>query len=211
MYEIELKYRLTDIPRTLQSLVELGAVEGKTEMHEDTYYRHPCRDFASTGEALRIRRCDGIAHVTYKGAKQIVSSGKVDGIKLRRELEWCLAPSDSDGSNMDSVFRSLGFSIVACVRKQRRPFSVQMRGTAAVVTIDSVANLGTFAEIEVLCGDSPEPHLNQPEPHPNQPVLGSNRQMAIEAIAALAEQLGVGEAEPRSYLRMVLEQDVSDG
>jgi adenylate cyclase class 2 len=45
----------------------------RKEYHEDTYFRHPCRDFAETDEALRIRirRFNGHfeAFLTYKGPR----------------------------------------------------------------------------------------------------------------------------------------------
>lgn len=191
MYEIELKYKILDVSKSLEQLVTMGASEQPAESHEDTYYRHPCRDFASTGEALRIRRCDGQPFVTYKGAKQILSSGDVDGIKVRQELEWALSPGDSTGMNTDKLLQALGFSIVACVKKHRRPFTVQLDGVEATVTIDDVAQLGMFAEIEVLC-DSDSGSQTSDSP-------------AIAAIGKLAQRLEVGEAEKRSYLRMVLE------
>lgn len=199
MYEIELKYRIDDVSVVLSRLLKLGAVESATELHEDTYYRHPCRDFAATGEALRIRRIDGMPFVTYKGAKKMVSHGDVTGIKLRRELEWALAPADHDGAKMAEMLTSLGFSVVATVIKQRRPFEIQLGSefgggddlgeARAVVTIDCVNGIGDFAEIEVLCENE------------------SEQQRAAAAIGELAGQLGVAIAEPRSYLSMVLALD----
>lgn len=187
MYELELKYRIEDVSQVLAKLDDIGAIESVTESHEDTYYRHPCRDFTSTGEALRLRRIDGRPYVTYKGGKQLVGHGDVSGIKLRRELEWDLAPGDQEGSKMAEMLESLGFSVVARVVKQRRPFDVEFGGTKAVVTIDAVDGIGMFAEIEVLCEGQAE------------------QQRATEAISGLARQLGVVSAESRSYLRMVLE------
>ena len=55
MYEVEQKYRLTDPTAFAQALVE-GNVEWTRETREeDTYFRHPTRDFQQTDEALRIR------------------------------------------------------------------------------------------------------------------------------------------------------------
>jgi len=187
VYEIELKYQIDDVSQVLAKLNGMGAIEAATESHEDVYYRHPCRDFASTGEALRIRRIDGRPHITYKGGKSLVSHGGVSGIKLRRELEWGLAPGDENGGKMAEMLESLGFTVVAKVVKQRRPFEIEFGGIKAAVTIDAVDGIGTFAEIEVLCEGQAE------------------QQRATEAIGGVAMQLGVMTAEPRSYLRMVLE------
>lgn len=55
MYEVEQKYRLTDPAAFAQALAE-GNVEWTRETREeDTYFRHPTRDFRQTDEALRIR------------------------------------------------------------------------------------------------------------------------------------------------------------
>lgn len=55
MYEVEQKYRLTDPAAFAQALAE-GNVEWTRETREeDTYFRHPMRDFRQTDEALRVR------------------------------------------------------------------------------------------------------------------------------------------------------------
>ncbi len=68
--EVELKFAIADGPALLSTLHEIGATFVGQEQHADTYYAHPCRDFVQTGEALRIRKVDGVAHVTFKGPKQ---------------------------------------------------------------------------------------------------------------------------------------------
>ena len=121
--EVELKFRVEEPAAMLEQLVNLGAIEGPIERHQDTYFRHPCRDFAQTREALRIRRVNlttdpagqgaakGEARITYKGPHL------VGPVKARRELEWQLDPSDPQGDQLQQLFELLGFGPVATVTK----------------------------------------------------------------------------------------------
>lgn len=183
MLEVEQKYRIEDL-QDLQS--KLDRLQPKTEavqQHFDTYYNHPSRDFAETGEALRVRRIDGVPLITYKAPKL---PGK---IKARRELEWRLDPGDPGGDQMEELLKLLGFRRVAAVNKERRPYLMDGKSGEIVVVIDCVQNLGNFAEVELLVAGKPEI-----EP-------------AREEIRELAEQLGLRVSEPRSYLQMVLQAD----
>ncbi len=66
-WEVEQKFRLSELESLRRRLLEMGAIAKETEDQVDTYLRHPCRDFRATDEALRIRRIQGNALVTYKG------------------------------------------------------------------------------------------------------------------------------------------------
>ncbi len=55
MYEVEMKFPLSDSAAVLHQLVELGAVVGVAITQCDTYLKHPARDFSQTDEAFRIR------------------------------------------------------------------------------------------------------------------------------------------------------------
>ena len=185
MFEVEQKYPIDDVAKVEHLLQTIGASEQPVQNHADTYYNHPCRDFAETTEAFRIRRVDGVPMVTYKGKKL---PGKV---KARRELEWRLDPGDSDGSKMEELLGLLSFQQVAVVKKQRRTFLLQEELADFTVVIDSVASLGCFAEIELVVRQQ------------------SEVQHARDRIESLANQLNLLQAEPRSYLRMILEQNPS--
>lgn len=198
MIEIEMKFPIDDVKSLRLKLTGLQAVAEPIEQHVDTYYRHPCRDFAVTGEALRIRRINGRPSVTYKGPKE--SSGADDGDpdrgsvegeprKIRRELEWPLAPGDRDGDKMAALLIHLGFSTVAEVPKRREPFEVLYGGRRVTVTIDNVEGLGTFAEVECMAETEAE------------------REVASRMVGDVAARLGLKNAEPRSYLRMKLERE----
>lgn len=182
MYEVEQKFRVDDPQRLRQLLKEIGAVATAVQSHADTYFNHPCRDFQTTREALRIRRVDDRPSLTYKGAKL---PGE---IKARRELEWRLDPGDENGSKMESLLNLLGFCEVATVRKQRESFTADAPWDGMVVTIDQVEQLGTYAEIELSVADTDE-------------VENARRR-----VAALAEKLALRDSEPKSYLRLLVER-----
>ncbi|MDG2220595.1 MAG: class IV adenylate cyclase [Rubripirellula sp.] len=182
-YEVEQKFRVQD-PEALQGrLIELGGVASPAEQHSDTYYNHPCRDFAETQEALRVRRVNNQPFLTYKGTKLPGT------VKARRELEWCLAPGDADGSQTEELWKLLGFREVATVTKTRQGFTLSAEPSSFTVVIDEVERLGFFAEIELL-------------------VTGPQGvDLARQRILDLAVQLNLEVSESRSYLRMFLGLD----
>lgn len=182
MYEVEQKYRVEDEPALRGRLARVGATPGGRENHVDTYFNHPCRDFAATREALRIRRIDGRPRITYKGVKL------PGDIKARRELEWALDPGDPDGDNAEELLRMLGFREVAVVRKRRESFRCHDAPAGLVVTIDEVERLGTFAEIETVATE----------------IEGVAA--ARDRVAGLAAKLALRAAEQKSYLRLLVEK-----
>lgn len=105
----------------------------------DVYFAAPHRDFASTDEALRVRRVDGEAMTTYKGAP----GG--DDVKARREIEVGVA----DAEAMEGVYEALGFEPVATVAKQRRRY----RLGEITVCLDAVEDLGDWVELEATGDD----------------------------------------------------------
>ena len=68
MLEIEIKMRSDDNGRVERILLEKGARPLENLDQTDEYLNHPCRDFAETDEALRLRR-DSRGKITYKGPK----------------------------------------------------------------------------------------------------------------------------------------------
>jgi adenylate cyclase class 2 len=144
MYEVELKVRAThDAVR--DRLAALDAESLGTVTQVDTYYDAPHRDFAETDEALRIRResSDGTtARITYKGP--LVE----DASKTRREVET----SVEDGDRLDDILESLGFAPAAVVEKERERYALD----GYTVTLDTIADLGEFVEIE---REAPESEL----------------------------------------------------
>src|SRR5687767_12585717 len=102
-YEVEVKYRVADGAALVEALRRLGAAAGAAVEQEDLYLAHPARDFARTGEALRLRR-DGPRHaITYKGPRR-------DGpTKTREEREVAFAGGEESFVGMRAIFESLGF------------------------------------------------------------------------------------------------------
>ncbi len=188
MLEVETKFALNDRDQLVKRLADLGAVESKTEQHADTYFRHPSRDFVATKEALRVRCVDSIASVTYKGPKMDLGDS---ALKARKEIEWCLAPGDTDGSQMRELFTALGFTTVTTVKKQRVSYfwpDDHADYHDFTLTVDDVDQVGLYAEIELLIpGDDPE------QVH-----------AAGERIDALADRLGLTETVRSNYLSLLL-------
>ncbi len=180
-YEVEVKYRGADHADLAARLAALGATAGPAVEHEDSYLAHPSRDFARTGEALRIRGEGSANAVTYKGAKL---GGPT---KTREEIEVGFAEGLEARGEMAGIFGRLGFEPVAVVRKRRTSYRLEAEGRALTVTLDRAEGLGDFAEVEALAESE------------------SDLPGAQGAVLALAVRLGLAEVEPRSYLRMVLE------
>lgn len=183
MFEVEQKFRVDDVSELQSRLTDMGASMGDPEQHSDTYYNHPKRDFAQTGEAFRIRRINGIPRITYKGVKL---SG---AIKARREMEWRLDPGDPDGNQTEELLQVLGFRRVACVQKERLSYLLSGKRSAVGVVIDRVQPIGVFVELECIVAEK------------------SEIEPARDQIHQLSGELGLRTPEPRSYLEMVLEYD----
>jgi adenylate cyclase class 2 len=89
MLEIEQKYSGADFARLRRRLAELGARPGGEVVERDDYFNAPDRDFARTGEALRLRRVGEDNFLTYKGPRAD------HAVKTRTELEIPLPPGDA--------------------------------------------------------------------------------------------------------------------
>ncbi|NOZ40264.1 MAG: class IV adenylate cyclase [Planctomycetes bacterium] len=184
-FEVEQKYRLPDPDVILALLTALGAVAQQTVTQLDTYYAHPARDFATTDEALRIRRV-GSAEVaknciTYKGPKLDAAT------KTRREIELPLAVGEQSVTQWDELLVALSFRRVAEVSKSRQIFHLQRDGQTIELAVDNVQDVGDFIELEIVVA-------NEAEIAPAQ-----------QKIATLASELQLEGAQRRSYLEMLLE------
>ena len=180
-FEVELKFRVADpadLDRRLRARAD--AVEPAVD-HEDTYFAHPARDFARTGEAFRIRGEGDASRITYKGPK------RPGAAKTREEIEVDFAPGLGPRGDLRRVLERLGFEPVLAVRKRRTEYRLDAEGRALTVAVDHAEGLGDFAEVETLVDGE------------------ADLDAAQAAVVALAGQLGLDEVEPRSYLRMHLE------
>jgi adenylate cyclase class 2 len=176
-WEVEQKLRISDQVAVRQKLEELGASWEPPIEQADHYFNHPCRDFAKTDEALRIREFRGERFVTYKGPK-------IDReTKTRRELELPLPPAAEH--DYGELLVALGFRPVATVRKTRLSGSLTFGGWEFEAALDDVVGAGQFLELETTADDQ---------------TLAE----AKIALAALVQTLGLTEIERRSYLELVL-------
>jgi adenylate cyclase, class 2 len=180
-YEVEVKYRSVDHNKLRSRLEALNAAIDSTVVQEDIYLSHPSRDFALTNEALRLRRIGAENRITYKGPRQ---SGPT---KTREEIEVPFAEGDEALGQLSRLFANLGFEPVATIRKSRTTFHLTEQIHKIEVALDRAEGLGEFAEIETIAATE------------------SDLPAAQTAVLAVANQLGLTEVEPRSYLRMALE------
>lgn len=152
MYEVEVKVR-GDHDAVRSELTELDAIRTATVHQVDTYYDAPHRDFTETDEALRIRTetdvnniesrsessaasnpTEAVTRLTYKGPRVD------DDSKTRKESETDIESPET----MDDILDGLGFSPSAVVEKDRERYALD----EYTVTLDTVADLGEFIEIE---------------------------------------------------------------
>jgi adenylate cyclase class 2 len=180
-YEVEQKHRLNDVGAFLAQLADRGIELCDPVEQIDEYFAHPCRDFASTDEALRIRSVGGRSFVTYKGPKIDRTT------KTRSEIELPLDPEDAHGSEFGEMLTALGFTPVARVRKRRRRFEIDADDQQVEGALDEVEAVGSFVELELQADDE-------------------SVEAAKHTIAKLAQELSLGPTERRSYLEMLLEK-----
>lgn len=178
-YEVELKFPVTDLAALEARLTALGALWDAPLEQRDCYFAHPCRDFAQTDEALRIRQIGTQCLVTYKGPK-------IDrATKTRREIELPLSDAPSGFKRWTELLESLGFRTVAEVRKRRRPGHLRWEDAKIEIALDQVDEVGTFVELELIADSQ-------------------SLEAAQARILSLSATLGLAAAERRSYLELLL-------
>ena len=180
-YEVERKYRIADAAEVIKRVRAVGGEFGDSERQVDTYYAHPARDFSQTDEALRIRRINDEAFITYKGPKVDSAS------KTRREIELPLMDGLKGAADHARLLEALGFRAVADVSKCRRKANIEWHEHEVEVALDDVDTVGTFVEIETAADDA---GLDQ----------------AKDALSSLATELDLHDSERRSYLELLLDQ-----
>lgn len=172
MLEIELKVSVPALDPIRDRLVRLNARPGGRVHEHDRYYNAPHRDFATTDEAVRVRYTDDHAVVTYKGPKI-----KKFGLKAREELNFAV----ESGDVFETMLTRLGFVLTTDVNKWRETYTL----SNATISLDTVDELGTFVEIEVMGED------------------GSDN--PTDLITRLAHEIGAdGEPILSSYLELLL-------
>ena len=178
-FEVERKYQINDASSVVDCVRELGGKFGQAELQVDTYYAHPCRDFAQTDEALRIRRVGDKAFITYKGPKVDAES------KTRREIELELSGDAEGVLDHATLLEALGFCTVAKVTKKRKKAMIAWQDHEVEIALDDVDEVGKFVELETAADDN-------------------NLDAAKRCLASLAERFGLKDGERRSYLEFLL-------
>jgi adenylate cyclase, class 2 len=181
-FEVELKFPIADADDVTLQLLARGAKPAGVVRQSDLYFQHPSRDFRETHEALRLRRTDDGVRITYKGP--IIDSRT----KMRREIELPVGRDAGDFDQLCELLTILGFEPVRGVAKIRALYDLTWEGRNLELAVDAVDGLGTFLEIESLAQDH-------------------DRDAARDAILLLAEKLGLKNAERRSYLQLLIQQD----
>jgi len=136
--EVEVKFSISEPSRIREKLMELGATYVDTVDQVDIYYQHPCKNFAETDEALRLRENNSKSgksiELTYKGPKR--GGWAKDRVEIVSRVV--------DSVKMQEILEMLGFKAVARLLKHREFYMI--RGVE--VSIDKVEGLGYFVEIE---------------------------------------------------------------
>src|SRR3954465_6549749 len=109
----------------------MGGKPAAVRDQEDVYLSHPARDFAQTGEALRLRSEGSSNRITYKGPRQ---GGPT---KTREEIEIAFVEGDEARERMRRLWELLGFRPVAVLHKRRQSFHLEHQGRALEVVLDA--------------------------------------------------------------------------
>src|SRR5262245_56641231 len=179
MLEIEVKCPVTDFDEVRRLLAAWGARAEPKRQEEDHYFNAPDRDFAKTDEALRLRRIGECNWLTYKGPKRDLQT------KTRTEIEISVGEGAESAGGLAQMLVCLGYRPVAIVRKERICYHCQRGGFAVEITLDTVAELGQFVEVEIRAEES---------------ALSEAREVLLHAIA----ELGLTTTELRAYLELLL-------
>jgi len=178
-FEVEQKFAVSDLAAVEQKLVALGAKPDQDLIQVDGYLGHPCRDFAQTDEALRLRSSGGQNYITYKGPKIDATT------KTRREIELDLPPGHDALADWRLLLGLLGFRPVAEVHKHRRTFLLQWQNYVVEAALDDVTGVGTYVELELQADEQ-------------------GVDAARQCLESLAGRLDLARAERRSYLELLL-------
>ncbi len=142
MIEVESKFRSPGNEKVDRALVHLGAKKIASLEMEDVYFSHPSRDFGKTDEALRLRKFEGGAELTYKGPRMHTES-----TKAREEITLKI----DNPLSAQRIVERLGFKEFCGIRKKRDSYLLDKLR----VDLDDVDGLGEYVELEVLT-ESPE-------------------------------------------------------
>ena len=134
--EIEIKFRIDDLPALTRALEQAGFKQLTRSTHEmNSLYDLPGQKLRKRGEMLRLRKYGETWVLTHK------AKSKPGRHKVRVELETRI----ENGEQMDAILRTLGFAPTFRYEKYRAEWS---DGTGHVVLDETP--IGNFGEIEGL-------------------------------------------------------------
>lgn len=131
--EVEVKFRVADLPALRMRLVRLGAVRQHRVYEQNLVFDQPDRRFQAAGQLLRLRRADEVTTLTFK------SPLPSERFKVRQEIEVHV----DDFERMRALLEALGYQVTATYEKYRESWRLGM----VEVELDELA-FGTFVEIE---------------------------------------------------------------
>jgi len=132
MIEVEVKVKSgDDVERRISVL---GGMLIGVEEHIDVYFNHSSRDFKDTDEALRLRKVDSHAELTYKGPR----IGSIS--KTREELTLVVDSFDT----CREMLKKLSFTEFIELSKTRKIYRVD----GFKINLDDVRGLGKYIEVE---------------------------------------------------------------
>ncbi len=178
-WEVEQKFRVSDLPAIQAKLMQLGALFAEPIEQIDWYFNHPARDFAKTDEAFRLRQVGEKNYITYKGPKIDEET------KTRRELELPLPPGPKIPDEFGQVLIALSFRPVAKVKKTRRQGKLTWQDRPVELALDQIDGLGSFIELEIIADNS-------------------GLETAKACVHSLSKELSLTSPERRSYLELLL-------
>jgi adenylate cyclase class 2 len=132
--EIEIKFRIENLPALTRALKQAGFKQITRSTHEmNALYDLPGQKLRKRGEMLRLRQYGEAWVLTHK------AKGSAGRHKVRAELETRV----ENGQQMDAILRTLGFAPTFRYEKYRAEWS---DGTGHVVLDETP--IGNFGEIE---------------------------------------------------------------
>ena len=178
--EVEFKFPVESLVTLRETLIALGAQTSKVSEQVDEYFNDPLRDFAKMDIALRIRQSDSNLWLTFKGPNLDPSA------KIRAEIETPLV-DQAAAEQIKQTFIGIGYFSVARVAKQRETLSLEWEGQHVEVCLDTVAEVGEFAELELVVESAAE------------------QDAAKQVLESLADKLGLSGSIRTSYLELLLQ------
>lgn len=133
--EVEVKIPHADLAEVRRRLEENGGRLARARHFESNdLYDDAAKKLSSGGRTLRLRRADGRAILTYKGAARFQG-----GIKTREERETEV----SDAGEVEAILAGIGLERRFRYEKRREEWTFE----GCVVALDETP-IGTFVEIE---------------------------------------------------------------